>query len=98
MLWTGRTMDTRRASQGGAMVTSRIGESLKTARARLGWSRVALAFHSGVSWSAIAQIESVRRQDVRLSRLAALADALGASLDYLPGSPAALSPHLFPHP
>jgi len=79
------------------MVTSRIGESLKTARARLGWSREALAFHSGVSWSAIAQIESGRRKDVRLSSLAALADALGVSIDYLAGSTAALSPHLFEH-
>jgi transcriptional regulator with XRE-family HTH domain len=79
------------------MVTSRIGESLKTARARLGWSREALAFHSGVSWSAIAQIESGRRKDVRLSSLSALATALGVSIDYLAGSTAALSPHLFDH-
>ena len=79
------------------MVTSRIGESLKTARARLGWSREALAFHSGVSWSAIAQIESGRRKDVRLSSLSALATALGVSIDYLAGSTAALSPHLFEH-
>jgi len=79
------------------VVTSRIGESLKTARARLGWSREALAFHSGVSWSAIAQIESGRRKDVRLSSLSALADALGVSIDYLAGSTAALSSHLFEH-
>src|SRR5437588_9792301 len=97
MLQAGRTMGARRASQGGAMRTCRIGESLKTARARLGWSREALAFHSGVSWSAIAQIESGRRKDVRLSSLAALADALGVSIDYLAGSTAALSPHLFEH-
>jgi transcriptional regulator with XRE-family HTH domain len=76
---------------------SRIGESLKTARTRLGWSREALAFNSGVSWSAIAQIESGRRKDVRLSSLSALANALGVSIDYLAGSAAALSPHLFEH-
>jgi transcriptional regulator with XRE-family HTH domain len=76
---------------------SRIGESLKTARARLGWSREALAFNSGVSWSAIAQIESGRRKDVRLSSLSALANALGVSIDYLAGSAAALSAHLFEH-
>jgi transcriptional regulator with XRE-family HTH domain len=80
------------------MVTSRIGQSLKTARARLGWSREALAFHSGVSWSAIAQIESGRRKDVRLSSLSALANALGVSIDYLVGSAAAVGPHhLFEH-
>jgi transcriptional regulator with XRE-family HTH domain len=70
---------------------------LKTARARLGWSREALAFHSGVSWSAIAQIESGRRKDVRLSSLSALAGALGVSIDYLVGSTAGLSSRLFEH-
>ena len=79
------------------MVASRIGQSLKAARTRRGWSREALAFHSGVSWSAIAQIESGRRKDVRLSSLSALADALGVSIDYLAGSSAGLSSHLFEH-
>jgi transcriptional regulator with XRE-family HTH domain len=60
-----------------------IGPSLMAARARLGWSREALAYHSGVSWSAIAQMESGRRKDVRLSSLSMLADALGVSVDYL---------------
>ena len=79
------------------MASSRIGECLRTARTRAGWSREALAFHSGVSWSAIAQIESGRRKDVRLSSLSALADALGVSVDYLAGAKAAMSPHLFEH-
>ena len=79
------------------MVSSRIGESLKSARVRAGWSREALAYHSGVSWSAIAQIESGRRQDVRLSSLSALAEALGVSADYLIGTTATLTPHLFEH-
>jgi transcriptional regulator with XRE-family HTH domain len=64
---------------------------------RAGWSREALAYHSGVSWSAIAQIESGRRQDVRLSSLSALAEALGVSVDYLVGGKATLAPHLFEH-
>ena len=59
------------------MEASRIAATLKTARDRLGWSREALAYHSGVSWSAISQIESGRRKDVRLTSLSALADALG---------------------
>jgi transcriptional regulator with XRE-family HTH domain len=56
-----------------------------------------LAYHSGVSWSAIAQIESGRRQDVRLSSLSALAEALGVSVDYLIGTPATLAPRPLEH-
>jgi transcriptional regulator with XRE-family HTH domain len=78
------------------VVSSRIGESLRAARARAGWSREALAYHSGVSWSAIAQIESGRRKDVRLSSLSALAEALNVSVDYLIGA-AATPPQLFEH-
>jgi transcriptional regulator with XRE-family HTH domain len=51
-----------------------------------------------VSWSAIAQIESGRRKDVRLSSLSALADALGVSVDYLIGTAAAtVTPQLLEH-
>ena len=77
--------------------TSRIGATLRAARARLGWSRETLAHHSGVSWSAIAQIESGRRKDVRLSSLSALAKALGVSVDYLIGSAKVTSPQLLEH-
>jgi transcriptional regulator with XRE-family HTH domain len=78
------------------MQPSRIGASLKAARQRLGWSREALAYHSGVSWSAIAQIETGRRKDVRLSSLAALAEALDVSVDYLIGA-TPTTPDLFEH-
>jgi transcriptional regulator with XRE-family HTH domain len=50
-----------------------------------------------VSWSAIAQIESGRRKDVRLSSLAALADALGVSVDYLIGTAAATTSQRLDH-
>ena len=50
---------------------------------RLGWTREALAFHSGLSWSAIAQVESGRRTNLRPSTLAALSRPLGVSIDYL---------------
>src|ERR1700724_3000303 len=80
-----------------AVASSRIGEALKASRARLGWSREALAYHSGVSWSAIAQIESGRRKDVRLSSLSALAGALGVSVDYLIGTAATITPNLLEH-
>jgi transcriptional regulator with XRE-family HTH domain len=63
----------------------------------LGWSRETLAHHSGVSWSAIAQIESGRRKDVRSSTLAPLAQALGVSVDYLIGSATAMPRRLLEH-
>jgi transcriptional regulator with XRE-family HTH domain len=55
------------------------------ARERLGWSREALAFHSGISWSGIAQVESGRRRNLRPGTLSALAGALGVTIDYLVG-------------
>ena len=62
-----------------------IGARVRAARERLGWSREALAFHAGISWSAIAQVESGRRTDLRPSTLVALARPLGVSIDYLVG-------------
>lgn len=79
------------------MASSRLGGSLRSARERMGWSREALAYHSGLSWAAIAQIESGRRQEVRVSSLLALASALGVSVDYLVGGAATVSPDLFRH-
>jgi transcriptional regulator with XRE-family HTH domain len=79
------------------MASSRIAQNLKSARERMGWSREALAYHSGLSWSAIAQIESGRRQEIRVSSLVALASALGVSVDYLVGGAATVSPHLLGH-
>lgn len=64
-----------------------IGDSLRAARERRGWSREELAYHAGVSWSAIAQIESGRRRDIRLSSLSALASALDVSIDQVAGLP-----------
>lgn len=78
------------------VATSDIGESLRAARERAGWSREALAYHSGVSWSAIAQIESGRRKDVRLSTLSSLADALRVPVDALIGS-SMIKPRLLEH-
>jgi transcriptional regulator with XRE-family HTH domain len=60
-----------------------IGSRVRAARERVGWTREALAFHAGVSWSAIAQVESGRRTNVRPSTLAALSRPLGVSIDYL---------------
>jgi transcriptional regulator with XRE-family HTH domain len=60
-----------------------IAQRLSSARLRRGWSREALAFHSGVSWSAIAQIEHGRRQNLRPGTASALARALGVTIDFL---------------
>jgi transcriptional regulator with XRE-family HTH domain len=79
------------------VASTRIGESLRASRVRLGLTREALAYHSGVSWSAIAQIESGRRKDVRLSSLTALAEALGVSVDHLIGSASVFEPRLLDH-
>jgi transcriptional regulator with XRE-family HTH domain len=64
---------------------ARLAAAVRGARERRGWSRETLAHHSGLSWSAISQIETGRRADIRLSSLAALASALEISLDYLTG-------------
>jgi transcriptional regulator with XRE-family HTH domain len=79
------------------MATSQISGALRAARARRGLSREALAFHSGMSWSAIAQIESGRRTDVRLNSLVALARALGVTVDYLVGGDAGRSATMLGH-
>ncbi|MEY2442254.1 MAG: hypothetical protein QOJ46_1680 [bacterium] len=60
-----------------------IGVRVRAARERRGWSREALAFHAEVSWSAVAQVETGRRTNLRPSTLSALSRALGVSIDYL---------------
>ena len=78
-----------------------IGARVRAARHRLGWSREALAFHAGISWSAIAQVESGRRTHIRPSTLTALARPLGVSIDYLVDGrrppPAMLDHFVFPY-
>src|SRR5437660_10647077 len=81
--------------------SSRIGGRVRSARERLGWTRETLAFHSGLSWSAIAQVESGRRTNLRPRTLAALSRPLGLSIDYLvrgtPSPSAMLTHSAFPY-
>lgn len=42
-----------------------------------------MAFHAGISWSAISQLEGGRRRNLRPGTLAALAGALRVTVDYL---------------
>lgn len=78
-----------------------IGPRVKAARERLGWSREELAFRSGLSWSAIAQVESGRRTNVRPRTLEALSRPLRVSIDYLvsgsPSRPTMLEHLVFPY-
>jgi transcriptional regulator with XRE-family HTH domain len=79
------------------VASSPIGSSLRAARERAGWSREALAYHSGLSVAAIAQIESGRRKDVRFASLVALARALGVSVDRLGGGTGLVDSKLLEH-
>lgn len=63
-----------------------IGRQIRAARERLGWSRETLGSKSGVSWGAIAQMESGRRSKARADTLLALAGALGVTIEYLVGA------------
>ncbi|HUZ29654.1 MAG TPA: MEDS domain-containing protein [Solirubrobacteraceae bacterium] len=60
-----------------------IGQRVRAARDRRGWSREALAYHTGLSWAAITQIESGRRTNLRQATLVGLAEVLGVTIDYL---------------
>jgi transcriptional regulator with XRE-family HTH domain len=71
-----------------------IGSRVRAARHRHGWSREALAFHAGISWSAISQLEAGRRRNLRPGTLAALAGALGVTVDYLVSGSAPRAPML----
>lgn len=70
-------------SRTGGTEPSGIGARLRAARERLGWTREELAARSGLSWSAIAQVESGRRRNLRPGTLSGLAGALGVTIDYL---------------
>ena len=76
--------------------SSGIGARLRASRERLSWTREALAFHSGISWSAIAQVETGRRTNVRPRTLSALSGALGVTIDYLVNGTLAPTP-MFEH-
>ena len=62
---------------------SAIGDRVRASRRRRGYSREELAYRAGLSWAAISQVETGRRANLRPSTLAALARALGVTIDYL---------------
>lgn len=79
------------------MASSRVGATVRSARQRAGLSREALAYRSGLSCAAIAQIECGRRREVRLGTLLTLAKVLGVSIDYLVGNETTSVPKLLQH-
>ena len=85
MTQSGKDPQTREGDKTSKPEDAGIGTRVIAARERLGWTREALAFHSGISWSGIAQIESGRRRNLRPDTLSALAGALGVTIDYLVG-------------
>jgi transcriptional regulator with XRE-family HTH domain len=72
-------LDTMASSQNRATLPGR----LTAARRRAGMSREQLAVESGLSWSAITQIEAGRRPNPRAETLGALSAALGVTVEYL---------------
>jgi transcriptional regulator with XRE-family HTH domain len=80
---------------GGDKEHAGVGNRVRAARVRSGMTREQLAVRSGLSWSAIAQIETGRRTNLRPATLVACARALGVTVDYLLGciAPGALLDH-----
>jgi transcriptional regulator with XRE-family HTH domain len=78
----------------GSSAQNGLDTRLRAARQRRGMNREALAFQSGVSWSAIAQVETGRRTHLRPGTLQALARTLGVTIDYLVTGGAAPAPML----
>lgn len=66
--------------------SSPLAARLAAARKRAGMSRERLAVESGLSWSAITQIEAGRRPNPRANTLAELSAALGVTVEYLLGT------------
>jgi len=73
-----------------------VGTRVVAARRRAGLTREQLAVETGLSWSAITQIESGRRPNPRAETIASLARALSVTSDYLlshNGAPRSLLSH-----
>jgi transcriptional regulator with XRE-family HTH domain len=62
-----------------------LGTRIRITRLRYGMSQIELARRIGISKTAMNQIETGETIDPRLSRVRAIADILGVSMDYLAG-------------
>jgi transcriptional regulator with XRE-family HTH domain len=62
-----------------------LGARIRKARLDYGMSQVELAKRVGISKTAMNQIEMGETPDPRISRIRAIADILGVSMDYLAG-------------
>ena len=77
---------TRVETMASSQNSSPLAARLAAARKRAGMSREQLAVESGLSWSAITQIEAGRRPNPRANTLAELSAALGVTVEYLLGT------------
>jgi transcriptional regulator with XRE-family HTH domain len=62
-----------------------LGDRVRKARLRYGMSQTELAKRVGISKTAMNQIEMGETLDPKISRIRAIADILGVSMDYLAG-------------
>ena len=62
-----------------------LGKRIRKERLRYGMSQTELAKRVGISKTAMNQIEMGETTDPRMSRIRAIADILGVSMDYLAG-------------
>jgi len=75
-----------------------LGDRIRKARGWCGLSQAALARRIGVSTTTMNKIEGGDTPDPRASRIAAMADALDVSTDYLLGRTTAPAPPKRPRP
>ena len=62
-----------------------LADKVKELRQKLGWNQATLAQKSGITQATISRIESGKVTQPRMGQLHKLADALGATIDYLAG-------------
>jgi len=67
------------------MMKETLGERIRKARLHYGMSQTELARRVGISKTAMNQIEMGETTDPRMSRIRAIADIFGVSMDYLAG-------------
>lgn len=62
-----------------------LADKVKELRQKLGWKQVTLAKNSGIPQATISRIESGKIAQPKMGQLHKLANALGATIDYLAG-------------
>jgi transcriptional regulator with XRE-family HTH domain len=68
-----------------------LADKVKELRQKLGWNQATLAQKSGITQATISRIESGKVTQPKMNQLHKLADALGATIDYLAGDSVQMS-------